>query len=565
VLHVAFAVAESGFDPQAASDVYSFYVIDAIHDPLYTYDYFARPAKLVPRTAAGLPEITDGGRTYTLRVRPGIHFASDAAFGGRKRELVAADYLYAIQRVLDPRVRSYWLYLLEHRLKGVDEVLAKARAAGRLDYTMPIAGLELVDRYTLRLRFDEPNFGFQDWLTTTQFAAVAHEIVEKYGDESGRILEHPVGTGAYRLKSWVRGQKIVLEANPDYRDERFPAPPPGNAAAERAARGVVGKRLPLVPEVEIRVIEEAQPRLLSFQRGELDILTLPSVLAPNVLDGDRLKREWAAQGVELQRVVDPSISFFFFNLDDPVVGGYTPERIALRRAIGLGFDRDANIRTLLNGQALPATQVVPPGVPGHDPSLRPARVDPAAARALLDKFGYRDRDGDGYRETPDGKPLTVVRASTTDGAARAEDELWQRSMDAIGIRMTTLKRKWPELNKMSEAGQLQMWGLGWISTIPDADTFFSTLYSKNIGTSNDARFRLPEYDRLFEAASRLPDSPERSAHYRKMNGLVLAYAPWLLSTYPYENLLLQPWVRGLEEHPFLRNQYRFYDVGGPGR
>jgi ABC-type transport system substrate-binding protein len=199
-------------------------------------------------------------------------------------------------------------------------------------------------------------------------------------------------------------------------------------------------------------------------------------------------------------------------------------------------------------------------VPGYDPSLKPPRYDPAAARALLDKFGYRDRDGDGYRETPDGKPLTIVRASTTDAAARASDELWKRCMDAIGVRMVELKQKWPELNKMSEAGQLQMWGLAWQSTIPDADTFFSTLYSRNIGTSNDARLRLPEYDRLFDAARKLPDSPERNALYRRMNDLVIAYAPWLIATYTYDNELAQPWLRGFHAHPFLRAQYRFYDV-----
>ena len=560
VLRVEHRVAQTTLDPQAAYDTYSFQVIDAIYDPLYTYDYFARPAKLVPRTAAALPEITDGGRTYTIRVRPGIYFADDPVFKGRRRELVAQDYVYSIERILDPKVRSYWLYLFENHLLGLDEVLARARKAGALDYETPIAGLALIDRYTFRVTFKEPDYAFQHWLTTSQFAAVAREAVEAYGDESRHLDDHPVGTGAYRLKSWLRNQKIVLEANPDYRDERYPAPPPADHGAVEAAKGLTGKRLPLAGTVEISVLEEAQPRLLSFQRGHLDLLELPASLSQNVLDGDTLKPAIAEKGIRLHRQIDPAITFFFFNLDDAVVGGYTPEKIALRRAISLAYDRDAAIRTLANGQALAASQVLPPNVPGYDPSLKPPRYDPAAARALLDKFGYRDRDGDGYRETPDGKPLTIVRASTTDAAARASDELWKRCMDAIGVRMVELKQKWPELNKMSEAGQLQMWGLAWQSTIPDADTFFSTLYSRNIGTSNDARLRLPEYDRLFDAARKLPDSPERNALYRRMNDLVIAYAPWLIATYTYDNELAQPWLRGFHAHPFLRAQYRFYDV-----
>jgi ABC-type transport system substrate-binding protein len=559
-LRIEFRVAENGFDPQAAYDAFSSQLIDAIYDPPYTYDYFARPVKLVPRTADGLPQITDGGRTYTVRIRPGIYFANDPVFKGKRRELTAEDYLYAIRRHLDPKVRSYYLYLFENHLLGLDEVLAQARKRGALDYATPIKGLELVDRYTFRVRFKDPDYAFQHWLTLPQFAGVAREVVEAYGDESRRINDHPVGTGAYRLKSWTRGQKIVLEANPDYRDERYPPPPPGDAQAAAVAKGLTGKRLPLAPIVEIAVLEEAQTRLLSFERGQLDLLDLPPSLAGTVLDGGALKPALAEKGVRLHRQVDPAINFMFFNLDDPVVGGYTPEKIALRRAIGLGFDREASIRTLAHGQALLATQPVPPNVPGYDPSIPPVRYDPAAARALLDKFGYKDRDGDGFREQPDGKPLVIVRASTPDAAARASDELWKRCMDAIGIRMLDFKQKWGELNKMSEAGQLMMWGLAWISTIPDADPFYSPLYSKNIGTQNDARFRLPEYDRAFEAARVLPDSPERDALYRKMTDLVLAYAPWLLMTYSYDNTLAQPWVRGYYQHPFLRGQFRFYDV-----
>ena len=90
-LRVAFSTAENGFDPQAAYDAYSFYVIGGIFDPLYKYDYFARPARMVPNTAAALPEVTDQGRTYTIKVRPGIRFAADPAFKGKPRELVAED------------------------------------------------------------------------------------------------------------------------------------------------------------------------------------------------------------------------------------------------------------------------------------------------------------------------------------------------------------------------------------------------------------------------------------------------------------------------------------------
>ena len=561
-LRVAFSSAETGLDPQASYDVYSSDICRAIFDALYTFDYFARPVRLVPNTAEGLPVVTDEGRTYTIKVKRGIYFADDPAFKGKPRELTADDYVYSIKRIIDPKVRSYWLYLLEKNLVGLDPVLARARETGTLDYAAPIEGLQALDRYTLRIRFNRPDYAFQWWLTSVQFAAVAREVVDAYKDANHRVMDNPVGTGPFLLRDRVRGQRIVLEANPKFRDIRYPAPDAGGGPGDAAiARGLAGKRLPLVGRVDISIVEESQPRLLSFDSGALDYVDVPAPLATNVLNGAVLKPELAKRGISLHREVSPSISFFFFNLDDPLVGGYAPEKLALRRAISMGFDRDALIRQLLNGQAIPATQPVPPPLYGYDPKYVPRYgYDPAAARALLDKFGYNDRDGDGYRELPDGRPLTIVLASTTDAAARARDELWKRCLDAIGVRVTFLKNKWTELNKMSEAGQLMMWGLGWISNIPDGRDYYSYFYSPSIGLSNDARMRLPAFDALFQQSLALPDGSRRTALFDRMNDLIFDYAPWILTNYPYDNVVAQPWLKGYKQNVFQPHQWMYYDV-----
>jgi ABC-type transport system substrate-binding protein len=561
-IHVAFRVAENGFDPQAVYDSYSFYICRAIFDPLYTYDYFARPVRLIPNTADGAPQIADGGRTFTVKVRPGIYFADDPAFKGKKRELVAQDYVYSIKRIFDPKVNSYWLYIFDHRLVGLDEALERARKDGRLDYDAKIEGLQALDRYTLRIRFKEPYYAFQYWLSYDGLAAVAREVVDAYKDASNRVMEHPVGTGAYRLKDWTRGQKIVLEANPGFRDETYPVPVAGSEPGDAAiAKPNAGKKLPIAGRVEVSIIEEESPRLLAFKSGQLDYLDVHYSIADNVLAKDKLLPEYVKRGIVLHRQTEPSLSFTFFNMDDPVVGGYTPDKIALRRAIAMGYDRKAEIDVRWHGQGELASQLVPPEIPGHDPRLVVKNAyDPAAARALLDKFGYKDRDGDGYRETPDGKQLTITRASTPDTSDRTANELWKKSMDAIGIRITFFTQKWPELNKMSEAGQLQMWGLAWISAVPDPEPFSTPLYSKTVGTQNDARFRLPAFDQAYEAALMLPDGPERTALYRKMTELVQNYTPWLLGMNAYANVIAQPWLEGYKQNPFLQHQWKYYDV-----
>ena len=561
-LRVAFPVAETGFDPQVTSDIYSSAIIGAIVEPLYVYDYFVRPVRMVPNTAAALPEVTDEGRTYTIKVKPGIYFAADPAFKGKRRELTAEDYVYSIKRIFDPKVRSYWVYVFEGNLIGLDEALPAARKSGVLDYDAKIEGLQALDRYTLRIKFQRPNYGFEWWLTTVYFAAVAREVVDAYKDSSNRVMENPVGTGAYRLKNWTRGQRIVLEANSDYRDVRFPAPGPGSTPEDAAiAKGLTGRRLPLVGNIDVSIIEEAQPRLLSFDSGHVDYLEVPLSLASNILDGAALKPGFAKRGISLQRELTPSISMFYFNLDNPIVGGYTPDKLALRRAISMGFDRATAIAQLQNGQAIAANQPVPPPLYGHDPKYAaPYSYDARAARALLDKFGFKDRDGDGFRELPDGMPLTLVLASTTDNVSRTRDELWKRNMDALGIRITFLKNKWPELNRMSEAGQLMMWGFGWTSNVPEGIDFYSYFYSRNIGTSNDARMRLPAFDALYEKSRNLPHSPPRTVLFDEMNNLIFNYAPWIMVSYPYDNILVQPWVKGFKLNTYVQQQWQYLDV-----
>ena len=254
-------------------------------------------------------------------------------------------------------------------------------------------------------------------------------------------------------------------------------------------------------------------------------------------------------------------------MEDPVVGGYTPEKIALRRAIGMGYDVAEYIRVILKGRGVPALGPIPPDVAGHDPALKTAAqlYDPAAARALLDRFDYQDRDGDGYREMADGKPLVLERWSAPTLASRQEDEQWKKNMDAIGLRIVFRKDRLQELRKMARDGKLPMRTDGWNADYPDAENFMQLLYGPSVGQENHARFRLPEFDRLFERARRLPDSPERTQLFDRMTELVLAYAPWRMMEHRIEDHLVQPWVRNYKPQPVRYALWRYVDVDAAPR
>ena len=564
-LRVAFNAAETGFDPQAGGDAYSNYVDRVIFDALYKYDYLARPYKVVPNTAVALPDISADGKTWTIRVKAGIYFADDAAFKGVKRELTAADYVYSWKRVLDPKMRSISNVVFDGKIVGADPVVSAAKENGKFDYDAPMEGLQATDRYTIRLKLNYPSYDLLSDLTTAQTAAVAREIVAAYGDTSGWVTANPVGTGPYRLKDWRRGQKIVLEANPGYREVFFPdSHDPADQALLKSMRG---KKLPQIGRIEISIIEESNPRLLAFMNRELDFVAVPVDLIRNVLDpGEKLKPRFSQQGVQMWRAVQPAITYTYFNMDDPIVGGYSNDKIALRRAISMAYNTDDEIRIVRQGQGEPATQPIPPNVTGYDPKFNGhVHFDRAGAKALLDKFGYVDRDGDGWRDLPDGKPLTLTIASPPSATERQLDELWKKSMDAVGLRVEFVKQKWPDLLKMGRAGQLQMWTLGNISNTTEGFGFLDLLYGPHSGVTNLARFNLPEYNKLFDQARQLPDSPERTRIFQRMSQLVTAYAPWKLDAFRYETVVVYPWVLGYKHNVFDQYPWQYLDLEGARR
>ncbi len=559
VLRVPYLIAETHFDPARVDDLYSNNVIEEILEAPLTYDFLARPAKLKPQTLEAMPEISDGGKTYTLKVRKGIYFGDDPAFGGRKRELTAGDYEYALKRLMDPKNASPNLWLIEGRIAGVDKVVARAKKEGRLDYDAKIPSIEVVDRYTLRIRLAKTDYNFLYILAMPSASAVAREVVERYGDEIGA---HPVGTGAFRLAEWRRSSRIVLERNPNFREQYYEAEPPADdPISQQLYAECKGRRLPMIDRVEISIIEESQPRWLAFLNDELDWVNLPYEFLNMALPGGKLSPQLTRRGVRYIPDIETVTVYMYFNMRDPTLGGYTPEKVALRRAISLGYDNQEEVNLIRNGTAIEAQTFIPPGVLGYDPSFNLGRTyDPAKAKALLDMFGYVDKDGDGWRDMPDGSPLVFRFASGPSQLERLFIELWKKDMDAIGIRMQTEIAKWPELRKQSKAGKLQTWDLAWGADYPDGENFYQLLYGPNCGTSNDGCFQLPEFDALYDEASRTPPGPERDAIYQKMARLVAAYAPVKLHSHRKYNYMVQPWTLGWRKHPILHEAYRYVDI-----
>jgi len=562
VLRWAFQVAETGFDPVQVNDVYSAIIFGHIFDAPLTYDYLARPFKLKPATVAALPEVSADGKIWTVRLRPGIYFADDPAFRGKKRELTAQDYVYSLKRHFDPKNKSPNFYLLDKRIVGMDAIRKQALAGGKFDYDREVEGLRAIDRYAFRIVLTEPTPNLRYYLAYCNLScAVAREVIEAYPD---RTMEHPVGTNAYRLTQWKRSSRMVLERNANYREDFYAEEAPADdPQAQAIAAKMRGKRLPLIDRVEVYIIEEPQPRWLAFLNREHDLIErVPAEYVNIAAPEGKLAPNMQKQKIQLDRTNELDLTFFYFGMDHPVVGGYTPEKVALRRAISLAFDTDEAIRAIYRGQAIAAQSTVPPQAYGADSDLAGplAEFNPAKAKALLDVYGYVDRDGDGYRESPNGSKLVLEVATTPDSQGKQLDELWHKFMERVGLRTEFRKAKWPEHLRDSRAGKLMIWTLGWLATDPDADTFYVVLYGPNKGQSNLSRFDLPAWNTLYDKAKMLSNSPERDQLYREMDKLFFAYAPVRPIAHRIVTGLTQPWVIGYRRNQVMREFWKYLDI-----
>lgn len=568
VLHAAFVAAETGFDPAQISDLYSRTITPHIFESLYTYDHLARPFKIKPLTAQAMPEVSADFKTWKIKVKPGIYFADDPAFKGRRRELVAADYVYAIKRFYDPANKSPNHSSLEDEgIMGLEEQRQEALKHKKpFNYDAPVEGLRALDRYTLHIKLREGRPRFLYSLAECDlFGAVAREVVQAYGD---KIMEHPVGTGPFRLKQWRRSSLIVLERNPSFREMLYDAEPNADDAQGQAwAARFKGRRLPLVDEVHVSIIEQSQPRWLSFLNGQLDYVTVPVEFSGVAAPGGKLAPNLGKQGIELRRFVNSDYTLTYFNMEDPLVGGYAPERVALRRAISLGIDVGREISLIRKGQAIPAQAPMPPNTFGYDPAFKTENgdFDPVRAKALLDMYGFADRNADGWREQPDGSPLVLEMATQSGQIDRQFNELFRKDMQRIGLAVKFLTNQWPEHMKASRAGKLQMWMLGSTASQPDSQQGLERMYGPSAGKANLARFRLAAFDDLYRRILAMPDGPERMALFQQAGKLVVAYAPYKIHVHRILNDMNQPWVIGFRRPIFWNQMWQYIDVDASKR
>ncbi len=565
VLRYAFEVAETSLDPVKVIDLYSRTLTPHIYEALYAYDHLARPIKVRPLTAEGMPEHSDDFRVWTVRVKPGIYFPSDPAFKGKRRELVAQDYVYSLKRFADPANKSpNWSGIETENYLGLNELRQRALTQSKpFDYDAEIEGVRAVDRYTIRfaVRDPRPRFVIGSLAGSDLFGAVAREVIEFYGDQAE---SHPVGTGPFRLAQWRRSSLIILERNPEFRELLYDAEPAADDAEGQAIlKRLKGRRLPMVDRVEISIVEEEQPRWLAFVNDEADVANRVGYqFATQAMPNGKVAPNLAKRGIRGYVAVEAAGWQYLFNMDDPVVGGYSAAQVALRRAIGLGMDTRKVIAYAYNGLGTVSQGPAMPNTSAYDPKLKTefSDFDPARARALLDLYGFADRNGDGWRERPDGSELTLRANSEPQARNRKIAEVFVKNMKDLGIKAEINVAQWPENLKTARAGKYQMWTVGLSAASPDGSGAFALFDSREIGGQNMARVRLKRFDELYDKLQMLPDGPERAAAFLEAERLAVAYMPYKFTLNRVSIDMVQKRVIGYRRPPFWQEWWHYVDI-----
>ncbi len=536
VLNMAVPSQVKGMDPILTNDLYSAGEVARVYEGLLEYHYLKRPYALRPNLAQAMPTVGDKGMTYTFKIKKGVKFQDDTAFAnGKGRELTAADFVYSIKRLADPRLQGLGWWLLDGKIKGLNQWRDKNAKREQTNYDETVEGLKALDSHTLQFTLSKPFPQFLYALAMPFTFAVAREVVERHGKE---FINRPVGTGPFMIKDGVfkRTKKIVYLKNPNYREKTFPCEKDASPAFLDIARASCGKRLPLADGIVVNIIEEDQPRWLNFRRGKLDYLGIPKDnFDAAIPDAKNLVPELKSQDIKL--IISPSLDITYtgFNHDLKLF-----QSADLRRAMSLAYDVNGSNTLFYNDTALPAQSLVPPGIAGHEENFKSpyrgmgTKANLEEAKKLLARAGY-----------PGGKGLPEITydcpSATT---SRQMGEYFKKQMAQIGINVKVVLNPWPELQKKITTRQIMTYGIAWGADYPDAENFLQLLYGPNRAPgANGSGYDNPRFNKMFARAALMQDGPERTELYQKLNRMAAEEAPLIYGVHRQKYVLLHSWIQ----------------------
>ncbi len=633
ILYRVFNERPKTLDPASAYSESEAQFTAQIYEPLVQYHFLRRPYELVPLTAATVPKPTyldAAGRTlaegapeneiarvvYRVRIRPGIEYQPHPAFARDdaghllyhsltpadlvaintladfpitgSRELIAADYVYQIKRLVHPRLHSPIAALMRRYLIGMEDLsneLAASAARGEQyldlrEFSLP--GARALDRYTLEISLAKPYPQFVYWLAMPFFAPIPWEADAFYSQRgmAERNLSfawYPLGTGPYLLAENNPNRRMILQRNPNFRGETYPS----DGEMGDAARGWLdsaGQTMPFVDTIYFNLEKEDIPEWNKFLQGYYDASVVVSDSFDQAIryrpDGTaELTAEMQAQAIQLITTVQATINYVGFNMMDPVVGGDSERARYLRRAISIAVDIEELISIFLNGRGAAAQGPIPPGIFGHrdgeagiNPYVyewrngRARRRGVAEALLWLEKAGYRKG-----RDPRTGRPLVLYFDTVSSGPdSKALMNWYRKQFSKLGIDLVLRATDYNRFQEKIRSGSGQIFAWGWNADYPDPENFLFLLfgpYAKVVSQGeNAANYTNETFDQHFVRMRNLPNGDERQAVIDEMTALVRRDAPWIWGYHPKAYTLHHSWYRNAKPNLMARNTMKYHAV-----
>ena len=537
-------------DPANAYDTISLDIVPMIYETLYQYDYVAETYKAAPLLAADMPKYSKDRLTLTIPIKHGVMFQDDPCFKetkGKGRELKAQDFIYAFKRLAHPQLQSQGWWIFDGKVVGINafhDKIAKISpitAKGEFDkaFAEEIEGLKAVDDYTVQIKLIKPYPQLMYVLIMSFAAAVPHEAVEAYADEKGNLSDHPVGTGPYILKSWVRGNRVVLDRNPTHHPEFYPIGGGSDA----------GKALPLLDRVSLAIIKEQQPAWLRFLNGELDMASIPKDNFQSAITNQvNLSPDLAKKGIQLK--IEHGAGFYYIAINTK---DKTLSNKYLRQAIASSVSREKWTELFTNGRGIKATTALPPGIADR-PLNTHMKYDYnlPLAKELLKKAGY-----------PEGKGLPVLNFDMRGAASldRQMGEFFEHQLGEAGIKVNIIYNTFPAYLEKSKQGNLQLSLGGWVMDYPDGENVYQLVYGPNGPPGpNDSSFDNPAMNKMYEEIAVMETGPKRAQIIAKMDDLLQEECPWGLGYYAVEYHMQQSWLKNFRPSDIITNKYKYFNV-----
>jgi len=553
VLYTTLPTKIRGLDPGDIGDVYSAVIAGQFFECLYQYHYLKRPYEVIPLLAEGMPQVSKEGLTYTIKIKKGVYFADDECFpDGKGRELKASDFVFAWKRIANIKYFSKNWWIFDDKVRGLDEFreyTKSCKSEADVDYSRKVEGLQTPDDYTIVIRLKKPWPQIVYLLAHQPTAPVAKEAVVYYSKD---IINHPVGTGPFKLKIWHRGSYIEMVRNPNFRGEFYPSEG-DEGDLEKGFLKDSGKRLPMVDRIFFVLIEEDQPRWLQFLRGKIDATSIPKDNYGQAIDAYRdLTPDMKKRNIHLETFKNPDTFWIGFNMEDDVLGKNKP----LRKAISYAIDREKYIKVFWNDRDDIAYGFIPPVMKAYNPEISKVGIsyDSEEAMQLVKEA-----------ETIYGGKLPTLTFSMggTDTLQRQIGQFYKRCFKDVGLEVEVDYMDWPTFQDKVKTKSVQMFSLGWVADYPDTENFLQLFYSKNASPgTNNFNYSNPKFDKIYEQVAVMPDSPERTELYRKAELIIVEDCPAAFINHRVAYILHHDWVGNYKPHVFQYGlaKYRRIDM-----